>query len=112
MRRKRLEGTNVILADEMGLGKTVQVVALTGSCVHELDTAMRPFLIVVPLSTLPHWVREFERWLPELNVVAYHGNADARKLLREHEFDPLNRGVMRFDVLVSSYEGKCVDKCC
>jgi SNF2 family DNA or RNA helicase len=92
----------------MGLGKTVQVVALTGSCVHELGTAMRPFLIVVPLSTLPHWVREFERWLPELNVVAYHGNADARKLLREHEFDPLNRGVMRFDVLVSSYEGKCV----
>jgi chromodomain-helicase-DNA-binding protein 7 len=29
-----------------------------------------PMLVVVPLSTLPHWQREFEAW-SDLNVVVY-----------------------------------------
>lgn len=42
-----------ILADEMGLGKTAQSVCF-------LDQLSRkgvrgPFLIVAPLSTIPHW---------------------------------------------------------
>jgi hypothetical protein len=104
LRRKQWEGTNVILADEMGLGKTVQVVALTGCGFFERRSAARPFFIVVPLSTLPHWIREYSKWTPQLNVVAYHGNAQARSILRSHEFDPLALGVQRFDVLVTSYE--------
>lgn len=31
-----------------------------------------PFLVVVPLSTLAHWKREFEGWT-DFNVVVYHG---------------------------------------
>ncbi len=27
-----------------------------------------PFLIIVPLSTLPNWSLEFEKWAPALNV--------------------------------------------
>ena len=61
------------------LGKTVQVVALAGCCFFERKAAARPFIIVVPLSALPHWVREFNKWTPHLNVVAYHGNAQARR---------------------------------
>ena len=44
-----------MLADEMGLGKTVQIVALTASVFMEEGDGTRPFLVVVPLSTLPNW---------------------------------------------------------
>jgi SNF2 family DNA or RNA helicase len=44
-----------------------------------------PVLIVAPLSTLPHWHREFTRWT-DLNAVIYHGSADDRQLIREYEF--------------------------
>jgi len=44
-----------------------------------------PVLVVAPLSTLRHWYREFTRWT-DLNTVIYHGSADDRRLIREHEF--------------------------
>jgi len=28
----------------------------------------------VPLSTAPNWMREFQAWAPQLNVVAFSGN--------------------------------------
>lgn len=59
--------TNVILADEMGLGKTIQTIAFL-SCLHAERTA-GPFLLVVPLSTLRNWHREFSFWAPHMNVV-------------------------------------------
>jgi SNF2 family DNA or RNA helicase len=55
----------------MGLGKTVQSV----SFVNELSNRYNvwgPFLIVAPLSTIPHWEREFAGWTT-LNVITYHG---------------------------------------
>ncbi|KAI4468181.1 lymphoid-specific helicase [Holotrichia oblita] len=75
--RKRLfeHGVNGILADEMGLGKTVQVIALICNLIREIRG---PFLIVVPLSTLPNWMREFERFAPEIPVVKYHGDRQTR----------------------------------
>ena len=33
-----------------------------------------PHLIVVPLSTAANWLREFQAWAPQLNVVALSGN--------------------------------------
>ena len=73
-----------ILADEMGLGKTLQ----TAAFVHLLTEKMHrlgPFLIVVPLSTLSHWHREFVGWTG-LNTIVYHGSAEDRRTIREHEF--------------------------
>lgn len=35
--------------------------------------ASLPHLVVVPLSTLPNWLREFARFAPQLNVVALAG---------------------------------------
>lgn len=40
----------------------------------------RPHLVVVPLSTMRNWEREFATWAPQMNVVALAGNADARKV--------------------------------
>ena len=73
-----------------------------------------PFLVIAPLSTLPHWQREFERYVHEkrrrarfrlrshgytgpptdawscrwttMNVIVYHGNQQARDILVKHEF--------------------------
>ena len=70
-----------------------------------------PFLIVAPLSTLPHWEREFAAW-SDLNVVVYHGTQAGRARMHEYEFfykDAADRpikggGHYRFDVLVTTYE--------
>lgn len=42
-----------------------------------------PFLIVAPLSTLPNWVAEFQRWCPAIPVVLYHGSKEERAKLRK-----------------------------
>lgn len=44
-----------------------------------------PFLVVVPLSTITHWQREFMSWTG-LDTIVYHGSAEDRALMREHEF--------------------------
>ncbi len=43
-----------------------------------------PFLVIAPLSTIPHWKREFENWT-DMNAIVYHGNAESRALLRTYE---------------------------
>ena len=58
-------GVNGILADEMGLGKTIQCIA---SVAHLVKMKVPgPFLIVVPLSTLPNWVAEFKKFTPNVS---------------------------------------------
>lgn len=63
-------GVNGILADEMGLGKTIQIIALLCHLIEKGITG--PFLIVAPLSTLPNWLMEFERFAPQVRVVQSH----------------------------------------
>lgn len=74
---------NIILADEMGLGKTVQTIAFLAAL--HVDGMDRPHLVVVPLSTLRNWEREFATWAPHLNVVLLVGNQDARNTIIQHE---------------------------
>ncbi|PWN49903.1 hypothetical protein IE53DRAFT_331257 [Violaceomyces palustris] len=92
---------NGILADEMGLGKTVQTVAFLSYLVHSCHQ-YGPFLVVVPLSTLPAWMNQFEQWAPDLNVIAYIGNSASRQIIREYEFGPSKK--IKFNVLVTTYE--------
>jgi SWI/SNF-related matrix-associated actin-dependent regulator 1 of chromatin subfamily A len=60
-----------ILADEMGLGKTCQVIAFISHLVSIGHTG--PHLVVCPGSTLENWLRECNRFAPELMVEPYHG---------------------------------------
>ena len=73
-----------MLADEMGLGKTVQTVALVAALHAEYTRG--PFLVCVPLSTVPNWDREFRRWAPQLNCVTYCGSKEGRQLCRDLDF--------------------------
>ncbi|KAN0064677.1 ATP-dependent DNA helicase Hrp3 [Thecaphora frezii] len=92
---------NGILADEMGLGKTVQTVAFLSYLVHSCYQ-YGPFLVVVPLSTLPAWMNQFEQWAPDLNVIAYIGNSASRQMIRDYEFYYQKK--IKFNVLVTTYE--------
>jgi superfamily II DNA or RNA helicase len=65
-------GLGGILADEMGLGKTLQTLAF-------LRTLDGPSLVVCPSSLLFNWVREAQRFVPELKVLCIEG-ADRAKL--------------------------------
>ncbi|CAO3677494.1 unnamed protein product [Rhizopus stolonifer] len=97
-----------ILADEMGLGKTVQSVAFLNDVYYQLNVK-GPFLIIAPLSTIPHWERAVKAWT-DLNVVDYRGSTLSRNLLVETEFhykDQQSKYVpnrYKFDVLITTYE--------
>ncbi|KAI6241179.1 Helicase [Aphelenchoides fujianensis] len=97
---------NCILADEMGLGKTIQTITFLQE-VHDKGIH-GPFLIVVPLSTLHNWEREFETWT-DMNAVVYHGSAASREVLQEYELyyrggDPKKKQIPKFDALLTTYE--------
>lgn len=92
----------------MGLGKTVQSVALLNDIYHNLGIR-GPFIIVAPLSTVPHWIRAFGAWT-DLNVIDFRGSNMARSLIVETEFyykDMQGNTIpnrYKFDVLVTTYE--------
>ena len=129
LRSYQLEGVNwllfnwfnrrsCILADEMGLGKTIQSVAFLHQ-LHELPaTQVRgPFLIVAPLSLIAQWQSESQTWAPDLNIVFYHGSADARDFLVQQEFyyteqfvpkttamKLKKQHITKFHILITTYE--------
>ncbi|CAG0917980.1 unnamed protein product [Notodromas monacha] len=82
--------TSGILADEMGLGKTVQVIALVCHLVA-MGVRSKPYMIVVPLSTITNWSLEFDRFAPEIPYIIYHGPEQTRRpLLKQcHKSVPL-----------------------
>ncbi|XP_065360102.1 ATP-dependent helicase brm isoform X2 [Calliphora vicina] len=94
---------NGILADEMGLGKTIQTISLV-TYLMDRKKVMGPFLIIVPLSTLPNWVLEFEKWAPSVAVVSYKGSPQGRRLLQNQ------MRATKFNVLLTTYEYVIKDK--
>lgn len=87
-----------ILADEMGLGKTCQVISFMAylKSTSEQENP-RPHLVVVPSSTLENWLREFQKFCPDLVVQAYYGLQGEREDLRYELADS------HYDVLVTTY---------
>jgi hypothetical protein len=95
--------------------KTVSVVA---HLLHLRSVYTRgPFLVIVPLSTLPHWKREFDTW-SNLNSVIFQGNKEDRDMVKNYEWnfwqqeergqdggDVVLKDVeWKFDVLLCTYE--------
>lgn len=86
-----------ILADEMGLGKTIQTIALV-AYLKEFKNNNGPHLVAVPLSTLPNWASEFQKWCPSLKVLQYRGNKNERRALTSEVRK------MRYNVLLTTFE--------
>ena len=99
-------GENGILADEMGLGKTVQSVVYLSYLFHRMRQ-LGPFIVIVPLSTIPAWQATFTNWAPDLDVITYQGNSRARSIIRHYEFGQTGgnrKPQLRFNVLLTTYE--------
>ena len=101
-----LNARNCILADEMGLGKTVQSITFLQEVAYY--GVHGPFLILVPLSTIGNWIREFETWT-DFNVIVYHGSSASRQMLQDYEFyfkEESSKGkkVVKFHALITTYE--------
>jgi len=72
-----VERDGALLGDDMGTGKTVQSILAMRLLFQRGD--VKSALIVCPLSVLPHWDREMERWSPNLHVTVVRGNPEHRK---------------------------------
>ncbi len=82
-------GGGACLADDMGLGKTVQALALL-----QHRCAGGPALVVAPTSVGFNWVRECERFTPELRPILFRGKAHLDRL----------EGLGPGDVVITSYD--------
>ncbi|ORZ23098.1 hypothetical protein BCR42DRAFT_487120 [Absidia repens] len=98
-----------ILADDMGLGKTIQVVTFLDVLFNKYN--VYPFLIVVPNSTATNWIREFNKWAPDLVVAPYFGSKKGRALAKKHEIFRHGRGENQISchVVVMTYESALSD---
>ncbi|MDT2730666.1 DEAD/DEAH box helicase [Streptococcus parauberis] len=74
-------GFGGILADDMGLGKTLQTIAFLKS---KLSTGKK-VLILSPSSLLYNWLDEFEKFVPDLDVVVSYGHKQVRDQLISEE---------------------------
>ncbi len=81
-----------ILADEMGLGKTIQTIYFF----HKLkkEDNQSKFLVVCPTALVYNWLKEFETFGKDFQVVILSGN----KLLRKQLLEKMNA-----DVYITSY---------
>ncbi|MEZ4268513.1 MAG: DEAD/DEAH box helicase [Myxococcota bacterium] len=82
-------GGGACLADDMGLGKTVQALALL-----QRRSELGPALVVAPTSVGFNWIRECERFTPNLRPVLFRGKAHLDRLV----------GLGAGDLVVTSYD--------
>ena len=86
-------GFGALLADDMGLGKTVQTIAWM---LKRRESGGDRTLVVAPVSVTMNWMRELERFAPQLKVMLHQG----RDRLAGGSFA---RAVMQCDVVVTGY---------
>jgi superfamily II DNA or RNA helicase len=99
-------GIGGCLADDMGLGKTIQLIALlqhervngsNGSNGNGQPHPHRgPTLLFAPTSVVGNWVKELERFAPEMKVLLHHGP----QRLKGESFI---RSAANHDVVITSY---------
>jgi SNF2 family DNA or RNA helicase len=83
-------GFGSLIADDMGLGKTVQVLAVLLKFKQEGHLQDKKTLIVVPTTLITNWLKEIEKFTPELKPFVYHGQGRC--------YDPVES-----DLVITSY---------
>jgi SWI/SNF-related matrix-associated actin-dependent regulator 1 of chromatin subfamily A len=82
----------------MGLGKTCQVIAFLS---HLVETGVSGcHLIVVPASTLENWLRELQKFSPDLTAEPYYGLQAERDEMRRNIVDTIDE----IDIIVTTYD--------
>jgi len=65
-----------VLADDMGLGKTVQAIFALRTLIQSGEA--KQVLVVCPGILVPNWLRELEKWSPELGLCVLRPPAPIR----------------------------------
>jgi hypothetical protein len=86
-------GLGACLADDMGLGKTIQTLAMIQ---EQYKADPRPTLLICPTSVVANWMKEAERFTPDLRVLIHHGGRRTRS-------DVFVKQVAKYAIVVSSY---------
>jgi chromodomain-helicase-DNA-binding protein 1 len=100
---------SVILADEMGLGKTIQTICFL-YYLFKTYQVYGPFMVLVPLSTMTAWQREFQIWAPDMNLVTYIGDVQSREIIRQHDWCFSSTKKLKFNAILTTYEILLKDK--
>jgi SNF2 family DNA or RNA helicase len=96
-------GRSCLLADEMGLGKTMQALAFIET-LRVVAQRPGPFLVVVPLSTIRHWQKEFDERSGADAVVFYGTEMDRNTFVGAETTMHGKARLPHFDVLITTYE--------
>ncbi len=67
-------GLGSLIADDMGLGKTLQVITTLLKLKEEGILEDQKAIIIVPTTLLTNWVKEIEKFAPDLIPFVYHGS--------------------------------------
>jgi non-specific serine/threonine protein kinase len=88
-----------ILADDMGLGKTIQALVLLRNEVNL--RSKRSNLIVAPTSVIFNWIREIERFTPDLQFLVHYGTRRSKdfRRLKKYPLILTTYGHLRRDVV-------------
>jgi superfamily II DNA or RNA helicase len=91
-------GFGACLADDMGLGKTVQLLAFLS--IVKAQKPGRASLLILPASLISNWIREIERFYPDLKFFAAHPDAQPKgKTVRARGEKALDR----LDLVITTY---------
>jgi SNF2 family DNA or RNA helicase len=87
------------LADDMGLGKTIQTLAFLQS-LKEDGLAENPTLLVMPTSLIYNWLKEIEKFTPNLRVFIYTGSNREKNTEQFDNYDLIltSYGILRIDI--------------
>lgn len=69
-----------ILADDMGLGKTIQALVLLRDQINKNSKKVN--LIVAPTSVIFNWIREIERFTPDISFLVHYGTRRSKDVRR------------------------------
>jgi ATP-dependent DNA helicase len=69
-----------------------------------------PYLVVAPLATIPNWMKEFKKWLPDCPVLLYHGMKTEREQMRKLRMQVQKQEQNIFPIIVTSFEVAMVDR--
>merc|ERR1719215_1670784 len=94
----------------MGLGKTLQTISLL-AYLRESRGIRGPHLVIVPKSVVGNWMKELKKWCPQIHAIRMLGTKEERKrVVKDYLTAGMNKKKMKFDVLVTSYEGVLREK--
>lgn len=87
------------LADDMGLGKTIQTLAFLQSQ-KETGLAQNPSLLIMPTSLVYNWLKEIEKFTPDLKAFVYTGTYREKNTEQFNNYDLIltSYGIVRLDI--------------